>query len=350
MKVGMIGCGGISSAHIEIYRSLKDVEIVSLCDLNLDKAKTTASKYHIDRTYKDYWEMFEKEKLDLVDICTPVTTHARIVCDAAEVVPAILVEKPMAYNVAQCDEIIAKTEKLGRKLCIGHSQLFSPLVQEADRIVNSGNFDLFSFRTTLRASFENLKAHGLAPAWNVAPEQRGIIWEVCCHHAYLQLHFLSGITEVYALGGKVKYPVYDDFSVLLRTSDDRFGLIEVSWISKETDVTYEFRGKTGRRMKINWEYDDLYELDQNPPLTYGLVAKNMLVDQKRLLKKWAKFEYAFFHKRKLSPFYNLINSFIESIQKDLPPPVTPYEGRAAVNLLECVEKSLEQKRAVLVSS
>lgn len=340
MEIGLIGCGGIAPSHLEVYRNMPDVEITSLCDLNEDRAKTLAAKYKVPKTYNDYFEMFEKEKLDLVDICTPVTTHARIVCDAAEVVPSILIEKPMAFNVAQCDEMIAKIHKHGRKLCIGHCQLFSPLVQKADKIVNSGNFDLLSFRTTLRASFENLKAHELAPAWNVAPEQRGIIWEVCCHHAYLQLHFLPNIKEVYAVGGKVKYPVYDDFSVLLKTNDDSYGLIELSWVSKETDVTYEFRGKTGRRMQIDWEHDNLFELGQDPPFSVGLVAKNMLIDQKRLLQKWAKFEACFVRKNKLLPAFNLISSYIDAIKNDRESPVTPEEGRNAIRLLESIESSL----------
>jgi predicted dehydrogenase len=346
MKVGMIGIGGIAPAHIEVYKKLKDVELVSLCDLNLDRAKEIAAKYHVNKTYKDYWEMFEKEKLDYVDICTPVTTHAKIACDAAEAVQSILLEKPMAFNPEQCDKITSKIRQKRRNLCIGHSQLFAPIMQKATAIANSKDFDLYSFRTTLRANFENLKAHGLAPAWNVAPEQRGIIWEVCCHHAYLQLHFLPNIKEVYAVGGKVKYQVYDDFSVLLRTDTDSFGLIELSWLPRETDVNYELRGRTGRRVQIDWEHDYLYELAQDPPFTIGLVAKNMLTDDKRLLNKWAKFESCYIHKRKLLPTFNLITQYLDSIKKNEPSPVTPEDGRNAVNLLESIEKSLNEKQPV----
>jgi predicted dehydrogenase len=349
MKVGLIGCGGIAPVHIEVYKRLKDVEVVGLCDLNLDRAKKLATEFKIENTYTNYHNLFEKEKPDLVDICTPVSTHAQIVCDAAESIPAILLEKPMALNIAECDEIIKKVSKRGRKLCLGHSQLFSPHIQRAKRMVDSEGFNLHSFRTTLKASFEKLKSYRLAPAWNVSPEQRGIIWEVCCHHAYLQLHFLPDIKEVYAVGGKVTYPVYDDFAVILRTGRNSFGLIELSWISHEFEVTYELRDTTGRRVQINWEYDHMLEQSEDPPYTVGLVARNMLVDQKRLIQKWARFGSCFLYKRKLLPAFNLISSYIDSIENDYMPPVTPQDGRNTIKLLECIEASLDKKMPVSIS-
>lgn len=349
MKVGVIGCGGIAPIHIKVYRSLKDVKVVSLCDLNLDRAKNLAARFKIEKTFGNYWDMFEKEDLDFVDICTPVSTHARIVCDVAKAVPAILVEKPMALNVSQCDEMMNEVKRHGSKLCIGHSQIFSPHIQKAKSMVDSGTLNLFSFRTTLKASFEILKAFNLAPEWNVSPEQRGIIWEVCCHHAYLQLHFLPDIKEVYAVGSKVKYPVYDDFAVLLRTTGERFGIIELSWLSRETEVVYELRDTTGRRMQVYWEFDYMLENSEDPPFTVGGVTRNFFVDEKRLLQKWAKFGICYFRKRKLLPVFNLISNYIEAIKRDLPPPVSADDGRKTVNLLECIEKSLDEKRPVPLS-
>ncbi|MDH5483423.1 MAG: Gfo/Idh/MocA family oxidoreductase [Candidatus Bathyarchaeota archaeon] len=348
MKVGIIGCGGIAPLHIKAYKKLENVEVVGLCDLNQERARKLAARFHIDKTFEDYWSMFEKKDLDLVDICTPVSTHAKIVCDAAEAVQAILVEKPMALNVSECEEMINKVKKHGSKLCIGHSQIFSPHIQKTKSMVDSGAFDLFSFRTTLKGSFETLRAYDLAAAWNIKPEQKGIIWEVCCHHAYLQLHFLPDIKEVYAVGSKVKYPVYDDFSVILRTAGERFGIIELSWVTRETEVIYELRDSKGRRVEINWEFDQMLEKIEDPPFTVGLVARNILVDQKRLIQKWTKFATCYFNGRKLLPTFNLISSYIESIEKDLQPPVSPEDGRNTISLLESIEKSLDEKRPVAV--
>ena len=350
MKIGIIGCGGISQAHIQVYKNLKNVEVVSLCDLNLERAKNLAAKFRIEKTYSDYWDMFEKEDLDYVDICTPASTHAKIVIDAASAVPSILVEKPMALTVSECDKMIKAVEKHGSKLCIGQNQIFSPHIMKAKSMLDSGDFDLFCFRTTLKESFETLLALDLAPEWNVLPAQRGVIWESGCHLAYLQLNFLPDIREVYAVGSKVKYPVYDDFAVLLRTSGERFGIIEHSWLSHETETVYELRDTTGRRLQIHWEYDYFLENAAKPPHTLGYVLKNIVEDEKRFLHKWYRYGSCYLHKRKLLPTFNLISRYIGSIKKDLPPPVSPEYGRKTINLLECIKKSLDEKRPVTVNS
>jgi len=160
------------------------------------------------------------------------------------------------------------------------------------------------------------------------------------------LHFLPDIKEVYAVGGKVKYPVYDDFAILLRTESDRFGIIELSWVSREFEVVYELRNPEGRRLQILWEHDYMTELSEDPPFTVGRVARNVYVDEKRLLKKWIRFGTCSINKRRRLPSFNLIRSYIESIEKDLPPPVTPEDGRKTVHLLESIQKSLTEKKAI----
>jgi predicted dehydrogenase len=348
MKVGLIGCGGIAPLHVRVYKRMRDVELVAVCDLNLQKAKALAAKFDVKNVFEDYQRMLDAAKLDMVDVCTPVTTHKRIVCDLARTVPAILVEKPMALNVEECDEMIREVKKYRSKLCIGHNQIFSPNIQRAKLMVDSGEFRLFSFRTSQKESYELLHAQNLAPAWNVLPEQRGIIWEVCCHLAYLQLHFLPAVREVYAVGSKVKYPVYDNFCVLLRTEDERFGIIELSWLSHETDIVYELEDLTGRRLEIYRDFDYLLEKSEEPPFSVKLIGRNFLIDEKRVFQKWTRFGICYFRKRKLLPTFNLINSYINAIKKDLPPPVTPEDGRKTISLLECIEKSLDEKRPALL--
>lgn len=346
MKIGLIGCGGIAPGHLSVYQRMKDIEIAGVCDLDLDRAKHLATQFHIENVFDDYWDLFKIKDLTLVDICTPVSTHARIVCDAAKAAPAILVEKPMAMNVSECDQMIKEVKKNGSKLCIGHNQILSPLIQKAKALVESHAFDLWCFRTTQKESFELLRANGLAPDWNVRPEQRGIVWEVCCHLAYLQLHFLPDISEVYAVGGRARYPVYDDFSALLRTKGQRFGLIELSWVSNETEIVYEIRDSHGRRVEIYRDLNFFLERSEKPPFTVTGVARNFLVDEKRLLQKWAGFGVSYFHKRKLLPTFNLISRYVEAIENDSPPPVTPEDGRKAITLLECIEESLGKRKPV----
>lgn len=349
MKVGLIGCGGIANMHLRVFKSMRNVDVVGVCDLNAKRAKETASRFKVEKFFTDYHDLFEVKDLGLVDICTPIATHAPIVCDAAKTVPAVLVEKPMALSVSQCDEMINTVKKHGSKLCISHQQIFLPSVEAAKALVDNGSFNLVSFTTRQKESFELLKAHRLAADWMVSPEQGGIIWEVCCHLAYLQLHFLPDITEVFAVGDKVKYPVYDSFAVLLRTDGPRFGLIDLSWVSNETEIFYELCDSGGRRAQVYRDFDYFLENRASPPLSGSGVFRGFLADEKRILQKWSKFNLNYIQKRKMIPHFKLISTYMTRIEKGLPSPISPEDGRRTIKLLECIAKSLDEQRPVTFS-
>lgn len=350
MNIGLIGCGGVANLHLKVYKTLKNVKIVGVCDLNLERAKSIADRFKIDKTYSNYNDLFEIKDLDMVDICTPISTHARVVCDAAKAVRAVLVEKPMALSVAQCDEMINEVNKHRSKLCISHQQIFLASIEKAKALIDSGQFDLVSFLTRQKESFEVLKAHGFASDWMVAPEQGGIIWEVCTHLMYLQLHFLNEIKEVYAVGGKFKYPVYDNFAVLMRTNDQRFGEIDLSWTSKETEVMYEMCDSKWRRAQIYRNFNYFVENNADSPYTPGGVMRNFFAEENRTLAKWATFGINYFKKDKMVPHAKLISKFLESVEKDTPSPVTAQDGRKTVAVLEAIKKSLDTHAPVTVES
>jgi predicted dehydrogenase len=349
MNVGLIGCGGIANLHMKVLSRIENVKVAAVCDLNLERANDIAHRFNVKKTYTDYNELLQREKLDLVHICTPVSTHAHIACDVAKVVPAIFLEKPMAINLSQCDEMIQAMKKYGTKLCVGHNQIFYPSIQKAKSLVDSGKYDLVSFRTSVKENFELLKSYKLLADWMVTPSQRGIIWESCCHLAYLQLHFLPDIEEVYAVGGKTKYSVYDNFAVLLRTASDRFGQIELSWLPRETDIVYEIVDSGGKRLEIFRDFDYLHEHSALPPHTLWGVTSSFAADENRVLRKWLRFGSNYIHHGKTIPHMKLISGFISSVQKNLPPPITLEDGRNAIQLLECIEKSLDEKRPIKVN-
>ena len=116
-------------------------------------------------------------------------------------------------------------------------------------------------------NFDYLNSIGLAAPWNVSEKHGGIIWEVCSHLGYIMLNFLPEIKELYALGGKTKYETFDNFTTLLKTDDDKFGVIELNWVSKETEVVYEFTDIKGKRIKIFYWDNYVSEHIINPPST-----------------------------------------------------------------------------------
>ena len=345
MNVGLIGCGRVANIHMGAYKAMSRVNVVAVSDVDINRAKAFAELHKIDKAFSNYTDLFEVKDLGFVDVCTPTSTHELIVRDAAKSGLDVLMEKPMGRNSEECEKMIEESRKHGTKLCVCHNQLFYPYVRRLKLIADSEDFDLVSFRTSHRENFEWLKAHGLAQPWNVSPEHGGILWEVGCHLAYLQLHFLKDVKEVYTLGAKAKYPVWDDFIVLLRTSSQRWGIMEISWVAQESEIVYEIFGTNGRRVQTFLPHGYIIERTQESPANVAGALRNFCTDEKRLLKKWWKFAVDQVKKPQLGHF-DLISIYIESLEKDFISPVTGEDGRNAVRLLECIEESLNTRKPV----
>jgi len=349
MNVGLIGCGRVAHIHMDAYKAMRKVNVVAVSDVEINRAKAFAKPYKIGKVFSDYMDLFEVKDLDFVDVCTPTSTHEAIVCNAAKSGVNVLVEKPLGRNSDECEKMVEESRKYGTKLCVCHNQLFFPYVRHLKLIAESEGFDLTSFRTSHRENFAWLKAHGLAQPWNVSPEHGGILWEVGCHLAYLQLHFLKDIEEVYALGVKAKYPVWDDFAVLLRTSSQRWGIMEISWVAKESEIVYEVIDSNGRRVQTFLPHGYIIERTQESPANVAGVARSWITDEKRLFRKWMEFAKDQVKKPQWGHF-ELISSYVESLEKGAPSPVTGEDGRNAIRLLECIEESLKERRPVTYSA
>lgn len=345
MNVGLIGCGRVASIHMGAYKAMSRVNVVAVSDVDINRAKAFAELHKIDKAFSTYTDLFEVKDLGFVDVCTPTSTHELIVRDAAKYGLNVLMEKPMGRNSEECEKMIEESRKHGTKLCVCHNQLFFPYVRRLKSIADSEGFNLTSFRTSHRENFEWLKAHGLAQPWNVSPKHGGILWEVGCHLAYLQLHFLKDVEEVYALGVKAKYPVWDDFAVLLGTSSQRWGIMEISWVAKESEIVYEVIDSNGRRVQTFLPHGYIIERTQESPANVAGVARSWITDEKRLFRKWMKFAKDQVKKPQWGHF-ELISSYVESLEKGSSSPVTGEDGRNAIRLLECIEESLEERRPV----
>jgi len=345
MDVGLIGCGRVARLHMCAYKHIPEVNVVAVSDLNLDRAKAFAQTHGIKKTFKEYQELLEIRNLNYVDICTPTSTHAKIACEAARLEHNILLEKPMALNTSDCDKIINEVSKKRVKLCLCHNQLFTPAVMQAKNMVDSGKFEPLYFRVSVKESAELIGA----PSWTATAEEGGVLWETGCHSAYLQLHFLKDINEVFAMGDKIKHSVYDNFVVVLRTSNQGLGIIELSWLAKRHEVIFDLMSSDGKRIEI-LDYDNLSEIPEKPPASF---IKGFYLDQKTIFKKWIKTIMENLRKRELLTclhHYTLISKYIESIKADSDPPVKPEDGRETIRLLECIEESLNKSQPVKMKS
>jgi predicted dehydrogenase len=137
IRVGVIGCGWVSNGHIAAWKKT-NAEVVSVCDVNESAARSMAEKWKIEKYYVDYVELLEKSKPDVVDICTPPSTHMSFMVQAMERGVNPLCEKPMTMTVKEAQEIVDAKNKTGLKAGVVHNWLFEPTIRRAVSLVNEG--------------------------------------------------------------------------------------------------------------------------------------------------------------------------------------------------------------------
>ena len=218
-KVAVIGTGFISlDKHLPAWLRLRpSARVVALCDVDRDSAERAARQFDVPSAYDDVRAMLEREKPDLVDICTPPRTHADIAVMALEAGSHVLIEKPMAPTVEECERIIEAGLKHDRRVGVAHSELFYPVVTETRRRVERGDIgDLKGMRIFRSTPVSYMTAH--PDHWaNKLPG--GVIGETGPHVVYLTQAFVGPIEDVGVHGRKLmpEYPwsPFDDYRLEL---------------------------------------------------------------------------------------------------------------------------------------
>ncbi len=138
-KIGLIGTGGISRAHLPVYEHFPEkVKLTAVCDIVEAAARERASEANVDDIYLDYETMLREADIDAVDICTGHDTHAPIVMAAAAAGKHALVEKPMGNSMQECRDMIVAADKAGVTLMIAHMLRFSPSTEAVRQLLAAG--------------------------------------------------------------------------------------------------------------------------------------------------------------------------------------------------------------------
>ena len=164
LKVGIIGTGVIFDLNVLGYLNTPDVKITSLCNRTIEKAYEKRDKLNLKSdisVYSNYKEMLDKEDLDIVEILTPHHLHAEIAIYASQkAVKAISVQKPMALDLQQADNMITSCKKSGTILSVYENFYYIPHIAKAKELIDS---DYIGDPTSIRMKI----AMGSTGGWKI---------------------------------------------------------------------------------------------------------------------------------------------------------------------------------------
>lgn len=137
LRVALVGAGYVAGHHLAALSKLDFVDLVGICDTNLEAARAMAARYRIPLATATLAELAVAHP-QAVHVLTPPDSHARVAMEALAMGCHVLVEKPMADTVADCEAMIAAARAHGRILGVNHSDLFDPMVEAAVNAVATG--------------------------------------------------------------------------------------------------------------------------------------------------------------------------------------------------------------------
>jgi predicted dehydrogenase len=316
IRVAIIGTGGISGAHVKGYLTYNDkLRVTALCDIKPDAMKNRSESLGgVSKQFTD-WKVMLKElagEIDAVDICLPHHLHGPAILDAAAAGKHIICEKPMCISLAEADAIAAAVKKSGVTYMSAHNQLFMPVVQEAKRIIDSGELGRIMYIKSQDCfvAGQITRAHW---GWraDLKTQGGGELIDTGYHPAYRLIH-LAGAPVVAVRGTMARFrqPIdgEDTASVSVRFANGVIGEILTSWAMNNPWGTHQIH-VVGEKGQIFGSENTLYHL----PLHYSEPSK-------RTFPSVDTFEAELCH-------------FADVLQKGERPIHSVEEGRAVLELI-----------------
>ncbi len=134
LRVGVIGVGNMGQHHARVLSLLKDVELVGVADVNLERGLDTASKYRI-KFFEDYRDLLPH--VDAVCIAVPTRLHHAVGMTCLHSGVHVLIEKPIAANIAEAESLVNAAAESGCILQVGHIERFNPAFQELSKVLKT---------------------------------------------------------------------------------------------------------------------------------------------------------------------------------------------------------------------
>lgn len=186
MKYALIGCGRIATNHVKAVLN-NGLEFTAACDIDSAAIENLLAKHNLQNDssiarYTDYKKMIEEHpELELVAIATSSGAHAEIALYCIEHGVNVIIEKPIAMSIADAEEIIKRSEKMGVKVCACHQNRFNIAVQKTRKAIESGRFGKLSHGSIHVRWNRNKDYYTQAPWRGTWAEDGGCLMNQCIH-------------------------------------------------------------------------------------------------------------------------------------------------------------------------
>ena len=243
IRVGIVGTG-IGHAHYSGYRTLPDVEIVGIVDVDEKRAKKIAEDWKVPNAFTSHTDLLEMKDLDAVSVCTPNVFHAPIAIDVLKAGKHVICEKPMAATLEQAEELALEAKKSDRIFMMAFNNRYRGDTQLLKKYIESGDLgDMYYGKTGwvrrhgapgAGGWFTTKKLSGGGPMIDLGVHALDLTWWLMGKPKPVEAagssFFHLGEKELKNKGAKGTFDVEDGAVAHVRFDNGASIMLEVSWI------------------------------------------------------------------------------------------------------------------------
>lgn len=324
-SIAVVGCGYWGPNYVRNLGRTQGARMEAICDLNPERLQHMASLYPDLPAHAKVADVFGSEDVDAVVVATPVSTHYAVAREALEAGKHVLIEKPMASSVRECEELVALAEARGLTLMVGHTFLYSEPIHHIKSIVDSGEIGDLLYVNAQRLNL-GLFQKDINVAWDLAPHDLSII-----------LYILGKYPVTVNCQGNahISQTIEDVTNISLAFNGREFATIQSSWLEPRKVRQMTIVGT--RKMIV---YDDLEPREK-------IRIYDTRVERPPHYDSFAEFQYAYHygdcyipHLQQEEPLFVLCRHFVDCIRTGNRPRSCGRQGLELVRILEACEESL----------
>jgi UDP-N-acetylglucosamine 3-dehydrogenase len=247
LGVAVIGTGQWGKNHARVYKELPTTELIAICDVNAERAKSMAAQYGV-KAYTNSTIMLKNKEIEAVNVCTWSTILAKEALKALNAGKHVLVEKPMATNTQQAEKLVKTAQENGLHLTVGFLMRFIPGLQAIRQSVENKKIGELVCATAKRVS-----------QWPERIGDVGVVKDTAIHDIDV-MRFISkqDPISVYAKMGSMNHRKFEDYAqIMLTYSNGQSAFIESNWLTPYKTRTLTVTGSEAI-MRLDYITQDLW--------------------------------------------------------------------------------------------
>jgi UDP-N-acetyl-2-amino-2-deoxyglucuronate dehydrogenase len=352
LRIGLVGCGKVAQIHVAALATIPEAELVATCDVDMERASSLASKVGA-KPYASSNTMLKESKVDAIIIGTPHPEHIKSAAFALELGVHVLIEKPMAARLEECDFMLRIAARTGATLGVISQRRFYEPVMRMKHAIDAGRigkpslcvFQMYSWRSP-----EYYHSDPWRGKWDT--EGGGVLVNQSPHPLDIMMWFMGPVAEVSGDWANINHPnveVDDTAVATLRFANGGLGAVVTS-VSQKPGIYSKIHvhGSNGASIGVETDRGSTFIAGvsgiSEPPLNdlwtiageESKLAEFQTEDRQRFANLDAT---AFYHGLQ-------IRDFVGAIRERRKPLVTGEDGRAVVELFTAIYRSAKERRAI----